>query len=523
MINYILQVILFQVLFLAIYDFFLSKETFFTKNRWYLLSTPIVSFLIPLIKIPTFQKTVSQEFFIQLPEIVLNPDKVIQEKVTTSNLTTSTNYINILFWIGVALFSVLFLIKLIKIITFISKNETIKKSNFILILIPNQTKAFSFFKYIFLGKEVPKHQQEKVIQHELVHSQQKHSLDLLLFEILKIVMWFNPMIYFYQKRITLVHEYISDAVVSKSETKESYINNLLSNFFQVENIMFVNQFCKKSLVKKRILMINKQQSRNMNQLKYLVLVPVFVGMLFYSSCSNEEDNFDFSEVNKTSKKEYQKRYMELSGEIIEGVSGNKTYLDRYIGRGIPEGIEVSYDDLTNEEREEYDTTFERMKSVANDEFSMVKTLKIFEKTNGRKTLAIILKDSKDIKVKSQKKEPLSDGSYSVLHVQKTPTFAGCEVRDLDCFFKSLEEHFKTNFNINLANNLGLSSGTKKAFVSFNIDLAGKVSDLKVRAPHKSIEKEVKRVLYKLPKMTIGKIDDKPVKVRYTLPFVFNIE
>ena len=79
MINYILQVILFQVLFLAVYDFFLSKETFFTKNRWYLLSTPVLSFLIPFIKIPTFQKAVPQEYIVYLPEIVLSPEKVIQE------------------------------------------------------------------------------------------------------------------------------------------------------------------------------------------------------------------------------------------------------------------------------------------------------------------------------------------------------------------------------------------------------------------------------------------------------------
>ena len=78
MMNYIIQVILFQVLFLAIYDFFLSKETFFTKNRWYLISTPILSFLLPFIKIPTFQKAVPQEFIIYLPEIFLSPEKVIQ-------------------------------------------------------------------------------------------------------------------------------------------------------------------------------------------------------------------------------------------------------------------------------------------------------------------------------------------------------------------------------------------------------------------------------------------------------------
>ncbi len=89
-------------------------------------------------------------------------------------------------------------------------------------------------------------------------------------------MWFNPMIYFYQQRITLVHEYISDAVVSKKEAKEIYINNLLSHYFQVENISFVNQFYKQSLIKKRIMMMKRTQSKKMNQLKYLVLIPALV-------------------------------------------------------------------------------------------------------------------------------------------------------------------------------------------------------------------------------------------------------
>mgnify|MGYP000055971959 CR=1 FL=1 len=125
-------------------------------------------------------------------------------------------------------------------------------------------------------------------QHELVHVKQKHSLDLLFFEVLKIVMWFNPMIFIYQKRITLIHEYISDEVATKSSPKENYINQLLSNFFQVENIAFINQFYKQTFIKKRITMMTKNKSKKMNQLKYLVLIPVLTSMLFYTSCSENE-------------------------------------------------------------------------------------------------------------------------------------------------------------------------------------------------------------------------------------------
>ena len=110
MINYILQIILFQVFFLAFYDFFLSKETFFTKNRWYLLATPILSFVLPLIKIPTFQKAVPKEYIVQLPEIFLSPEKVLK-KTAMYQSVSELRYINVLFGIGVVLFSILFLIK----------------------------------------------------------------------------------------------------------------------------------------------------------------------------------------------------------------------------------------------------------------------------------------------------------------------------------------------------------------------------------------------------------------------------
>ena len=288
MINYILQVIVFQILFLVVYDFFLSKETFFTKNRWYLLSTPVLSFLIPFIKIPTFQKAVPQEYIVYLPEFVLSPQKVIKNVINETSFYQSINSISILFWIGVTFFSILFLIKLVKIVHLIKKNEVLKQPGFTLILIPNQTKAFSFFNYVFLGKGITEVKRAKIIEHELVHSKQKHSLDLLMFEVLKIMMWFNPMIYFYQKRITLVHEYISDAIVAKSESRETYINKLLSNFFQVENISFVNQFYKQTLIKKRIIMMTKNKSKKRNQLKYLVIIPLLASMLFYTSCSPEE-------------------------------------------------------------------------------------------------------------------------------------------------------------------------------------------------------------------------------------------
>ncbi|APZ45163.1 BlaR1 peptidase M56 [Polaribacter reichenbachii] len=517
MINYILQVILFQVLFLAIYDFFLSKETFFTKNRWYLLSTPILSFLIPLIKIPTFRKAVPQEFFIQLPEIVLNPDKVIKESITTDNFTESINYINILFWIGVTLCTFLFLIKLVKIINFIKKYGVQKLSDFSLIMIPNETKAFSFFNYIFLGAAIKETNRDKIIKHEIVHSQQKHSLDLLLFEFLKIVMWFNPMIYVYQKRITLIHEYISDAEVSKSENKESYINNLLSNFFQVENIMFINQFYKPTFIKKRITMMTKKQSKKMNQLKYLVLIPVLASMLFYTSCSDESS----TEIIEN-KLELQKMYFSFKdGEIKTSESKDKySYFDIYVGVTVPSDFKkTNLESLSTEERTEFDTMFkgekERGSDLSQDDHQLYQT------KTGRKVLIHLYNPDDYKKGSTDSKTETEEVSFMV--IDKVPTFPGCEEGDRKCFSLMVQKHFTKNFDSEMPKTLGLAPGRKRVFIAFKIDKEGDVVDVKVRAPHEEIKNEVLNVMNSLPKMTPGEHQGKNITVKYSIPFTIFIE
>lgn len=510
MINHIIQVILFQVLFLAIYDLFLSKETFFTKNRWYLLSAPILSFLIPFIKIPTFQKAVPQEFIVYLPEIVLSPEKVIQETA----FYQSINYVNFLFWLGVVIFTVLFLVKLYKIFNLIRSSESEKQRHFTLVMIPNKTNAFSFFNFIFLGKNIPKSQQAKIIAHELVHSKQKHSLDLLFFELLKIVMWFNPMIFLYQKRITLIHEYISDAIASKSTTKKTYINYLLSNFFQVENIAFVNQFYKETFIKKRIIMMTKKQSKKMNQLKYLVLIPVLASMLFYTSCAENEVK---EEV--VAKLELSTMYMQIGKqELKESIGKKESYLDSYIGTEIPKWEEISYDNLSIKEKIEYD---EKINKINESDTPVLKSLniKLYKGDKGRNIIGNIINTSK----MKNLREKSSDGSVSFMTIDKAPTFPGCNSGDKDCFSKEIKKHFTRNFNTELPNQLGLETGKKRVFIAFKIDETGKVIEVKARAPHPKIKEEVLKVMSSLPKMIPGKHEGKKVAVKYSIPFTLIIE
>lgn len=319
MINYIIQLLLFQTLFLAVYDLFLQKETFFKWNRIYLLVTPILSFIIPLLKFESFQKTVPQDYMVYFPEVVINPQVYI-EKSTSLEIFLAVS--TIMFYVGIGLFSILFLVKLTKILKLILSSKSIKRENYTLILLNKKQSAFSFFNYIFINNHLLENKDLQIIQHELIHCKHRHTLDLLYFELLKIVLWFNPMVYVYQKRITLLHEYISDAEVVRETDKNNYFNKLLSETFNVENISFINQFFKQSLIKKRIVMITKNKSKKIQQFKYLMIVPLLLSMLVFSSFENKSNNMtnqSYSTLNEISVVDLQDSVLKTTDTINESV------------------------------------------------------------------------------------------------------------------------------------------------------------------------------------------------------------
>ncbi|MDY0780690.1 M56 family metallopeptidase [Tenacibaculum sp. IB213877] len=460
MINYIIQVILFQVLFLLVYDLFLSKETFFNKNRFYLLSTSLGSFLLPLIKIQGLQKSVPQEYTILLPEVVLSPQKVIQQQVWYQSI----NYLDVLFWVGVSVFLVVFIIKLMNILQLIFTHKIIQEKDYKLVLLPKNSKAFSFFNYIFLGEEIPSDKKDKIIQHELIHSKQKHTIDLLCFEFLKIFMWFNPMIWVYQHRISLVHEFISDDEVSKSTSTKTYINNLLSEIFQVESISFINQFYKHSLIKKRIRMMTKTKSKQIKQVKYLLLVPVLASMLFYTACSENEPPNEQNMVTEHSTK--------FKEEIK--IRNNNYYL----------------------------------KEEGN-------LLKIYNEKGKEGHLEDLYMEKKMGELDKNRIVP-----FSIVH--KVPKFVGKE-EGKEAFNKNLNLFIKENFNSKLANSLGLKKGENRIWVQFKIDREGNIIDAKARAPHSALKSEALRLIHKLPKMEAGEYYGEKVITSYVLPISFNVE
>src|SRR5690606_15371255 len=183
--------IAFQLLFLVIYDLFLKKETFFQWNRAYLIITYLLSLALPWVKLEMLKGAVPQgfgidtTFFVQLEEVILTPNNS-QEFQWAS---VSWGYV-ILFG-GMFLAATLLGYKLLQLYRLRKTGKTVRFSHFIQVIVPNSEVAFSFFRSIFLGEKVMGTDCERIIQHELVHIKQKHSLDLFFFELMRIIGWFD--------------------------------------------------------------------------------------------------------------------------------------------------------------------------------------------------------------------------------------------------------------------------------------------------------------------------------------------
>ena len=286
MLYYILQVVLLQLIFLLFYDLFLRKESYFQWNRFYLLGTGILSFMIPLMRFGFTQESSWQE---QLQPVIIG-GKQLETQISTNISATNTNYLLWIYLSGVVIFFLLFAYKLWRIGRMIYQAKSINKDGYTLVLLSGEAEAFSFYKYIFIQEDLVS--DTDIVQHEMVHLSQKHWLDLLLFELLKIVFWFNPVLSMLQNRLSLIHEYIADKAVLQQTDIKSYFNRLIGAHFSVRNIAFVNQIYKPSQIKKRILMQKRKTSKTNLMIKSAGFTLLLMAVLVLLDACNTQSRTD---------------------------------------------------------------------------------------------------------------------------------------------------------------------------------------------------------------------------------------
>lgn len=547
MIQYILESVAFQLLFLIIYDLFLKRETFFQWNRVYLLGTFVLTLVLPWIKIEALKTTVSNKFT-AYPEYLWGLNMASEVVLTKDTSYFNLSWYEMTFYGGMFLAAGLFILKLIQIQRLKSKGEVCYFNNFTRVVVAKSNIAFSFFKTIFLGDEVLKKEHESILQHEMVHIQQGHSLDLLFYELMRIVLWFNPLVYVYQSRISELHEFIADAKVSKFHKKEQY-QHLLAEVFQTHHISFINQFFKSSLIKKRIVMLQKSKSKNVWQLKYLLLLPLIAGMLVYTSCEGDNSKVPQEELEST-----KSRGNTSDSSIEEGLEVPFFYVDEvpvFPGCENAADKRACFNEKIQEHiRKHFNYPAEAQEKGIQGKVSVMFTIdEVGNITNiKRRGPNRLLEDETEriisrlpkmlpgkqngtevkvpfsIPISFKLKEERTEFIESTFNeVDEVPIFPGCEdaTNKRDCFNKMMQKHIRKNFHYpEAAQEAGIQG---RVSVLLTVDKEGNIDNLRMRGPNKSLEEEAERIIMRLPKMEPGKQKGVAANVIYSIPISFKLQ
>ncbi len=294
LLHYLLESGACLLVFYLLYVLALKREKCFTYNRFYLLLTPLLAFVLPLLELPFLRQPEPLTVFISER---LTP---VPEELTP--LTISANATNpvaeepvfdftilllLLYGMGVVFAVIQLSRELYRLHQF--KRQTLS-TRFYWQHIPVQKTfgkqpTFSFMHCIYWDNSqlLNAAETEQIFMHEAVHVRQKHSLDILYLEFFKILFWFNPLLYFYQKSLAQTHEFIADAAVLRTTDPETYSHLLVKQLFHRLDFSFGNYF-NKSLVLIRLKML--KQTHHSHSWKQVLAFPVLGTLLFMLSLGN---------------------------------------------------------------------------------------------------------------------------------------------------------------------------------------------------------------------------------------------
>lgn len=335
-------------LFYSAYWLFLKKETFFKLNRFYLIFSIAASLFVPLLNlspattngevsfvtkyltkpIEQYEQSISSNFNANYLEEKnqLNDSKKSKyykgnlipneesETISESNLTQtlssapseSTHFNGKLNWIsialivyfaGVALFFIRFLANIIWILAYAITHKPQQISGMKVIRAEKNISPFSFLNLIVISKQdYPQTELDKIISHEKVHIQQKHSIDLILLELLLVFQWFNPFVWMYKRAVKINHEYLADhGTLDSGVDLPSYQYSLLNQVLRENNFEIASNY--NLSIKKRIAMMLKKRSSKLSALKLTIALPILI-FLFSAFAFSTKKEIDPNKPNE---------------------------------------------------------------------------------------------------------------------------------------------------------------------------------------------------------------------------------
>ena len=478
-------------------------------NRFFLLTSMLLALAMPLLglisglEVPQMA-TLKQNMFngTMLNEVIVTPEgqPVLPEVTVTTDTQSRFSLWQVIvgvYLLGVGVMTLLFLIKLGRLIVLIIRSSKRKMDGCTAVFTGREQGSFSFFRYAFFPNE---NVDPDILRHEISHIEHHHSWDILFAEVMMILQWFNPFIYLYKKELQSIHEYQADRdVVATGVDKKNYMMLILQQCTAVDFSGMSNNFSL-ILTKKRIKMITRNEKAKGLWWRLLATLPVLAVLLIANTKVTAQEQM----INPNPP---------VDADTYQIVMYEYDDSDR-----LPIKDTVIY----NEDGSYTEVKREREKDPETGEMRTKVSLSSYDKKG---------KPMSGFHISTEPKQ----GDTSVYHITPIEGFHfPAEVVNNDTVYQIVEEmpQFPGGEQAMMkfiAENVKYPEKAKeegvmgRVFIGFVVERDGSVNEVRVlRGIGGGCDEEAVRVISAMPKWKPGMQDGKAVRVRYQIPIHFKI-
>ena len=479
-------------------------------NRFFLLMSMLLALAMPLLGLLSGMEmpqmvTLKRNMFngMMLSEVIVTPDgqPVLPEVTVTTDATPSRfslwQVIVGIYLIGVGVMTLLFLIKLGRLVALIIRSPKRKMNGCTAVFTGREQGSFSFFRYAFFPNE---NVDPDILRHEISHIEHHHSWDILFAEVMMILQWFNPFIYLYKKELQSLHEYQADRdVVATGVDKKNYMMLILQQCTAVDFSGMSNNFSL-ILTKKRIKMITKNEKAKGLWWRLLATLPVLAILLI----ANTKVTAQEKQVNPNPPVDtdtYQIVMYEYDDE--DRIPVNDTVLMNDDGSYTEIKREPDVDPETGEKRTKVSfATYDKDGNPVPGGFH------IKSEPGEGEDVVYRITPQQGFRFPA---EPDNDSIYQI--VEEIPKFPGGESALMEYVSKNVvypEEAKEKEIQ-------------GRVFIGFVVEKDGSIGEVKVlRGIGGGCDEEAVRVIKGMPKWKPGMQKGKPVRVSYQIPIMFKL-
>ncbi|MBQ1978824.1 MAG: TonB family protein [Alistipes sp.] len=256
--------------FYLFFKLFMSRETLHRLNRVVVLSVLLLSFVLPFCVV-TIREEVEP-----MPVVVEQPlAEVVQMPLPVEEAFPWHDLLGGLFMAGVVVMLLRVVASSVALGRLIARSPKEElQDGVVLVYADHPQTPFSWFGFVVVGEEDLQENSEAILAHERAHIRLGHSWDLLLFDLLATMQWFNPAMWLLRRELKAIHEYEADRAVLDGGADARAYQLLLIKKAAGERWYSVANSFNHSNLKNRITMMIQKRSSRWAAMKSLLLLPL---------------------------------------------------------------------------------------------------------------------------------------------------------------------------------------------------------------------------------------------------------